>query len=131
MEIKPSNRLFTWSNNQQNSVMATIDKFFVSTCWDAHFPTSHVQALARIGSDPTPLCVHFGDGSPNMQKPFRFEKWWLEKEDCKKIIAKSWNAPIKGNNAISIWQNKLSRLRKCLTGWNANIEAAQKKIKKS
>jgi hypothetical protein len=57
--------------------------FFVSTCSDAHFPISHVQALARIGSDHTPLCIHFGDCSLVIQKPFCFEKWWLEKEESK------------------------------------------------
>jgi exonuclease III len=130
MELKPSNRLFTWSNNQQMPIMAAIDKFFVSTCWDAHFPMAHVQALARTGSDHTPLLVTLGGENEHTQKPFRFEKWWLEKEECARIISESWNKPCKGRTSLDIWQGKQKRLRKCLRGWNANIEAEQKKRKK-
>jgi hypothetical protein len=102
----------------------------VSTCWEAHFPTAHVQALARNGSDHTPLCINFGDNTPAGKKPFRFEKWWLEKEDCIKSVTNSWNTPVKGRSATDIWQQKQKRLRKCLKGWNANIESEQKRVKK-
>jgi hypothetical protein len=37
---------------------------------------------------------------------------------------------VRGKSARAIWQEKLKRLRKCLKGWNANVEAAQKKMKK-
>jgi exonuclease III len=77
MELKPSNRMYTWANNQQKIVMVAIDKDFVSTCWDSHFPTAHVQALARIESDHTPLVFDFGLGTYLGKRPFRFEKWWL------------------------------------------------------
>jgi endonuclease/exonuclease/phosphatase family metal-dependent hydrolase len=78
MEIKPSNQMYMWANNQTNLVMAVLDKVFVSTWSDAHFPTTHVQALARIGSDHTPLVVNVDDKLSVAQRPFRFEKWWLE-----------------------------------------------------
>jgi mannosylglycoprotein endo-beta-mannosidase len=111
-------------------IMAAIDKIFVSTCWDAHFPMAHVQALARTGSDHTPLLINLGVGRENIQKPFRFEKWWLEKEECARIIFDSWNKPCRGTSASDIWLEKQKRLRKCLRGWNANIESDQKKRKK-
>jgi hypothetical protein len=38
MEIKPSNRLFTWSNNQQNPVLAAIDNFFCVNLLGGSFP---------------------------------------------------------------------------------------------
>ena len=45
MEYKLSNRVYTWSNNQDNPIFATIDRVFSATSWDSHFPS--------------PPCVHF------------------------------------------------------------------------
>jgi hypothetical protein len=70
MKLKPSNRLFTWSNNQQMPIMAAIDKIFVSTCWDAHFPMAHVHALARTGSDAS--LDQFGGWERKYSKAFPF-----------------------------------------------------------
>jgi hypothetical protein len=70
MELKPSNRLLTWSNNQQMPIMAAIDKIFVSTCWDAHFPMAHVHALARTGSDAS--LDQFGVWERKYSKAFPF-----------------------------------------------------------
>jgi hypothetical protein len=74
--------------------------------------------------------VTLGGENEHTQKPFRFEKWWLEKEECARIISESWNKPCKGRTSLDIWQGKQKRLRKWLRGWNANIEAEQKKTKK-
>jgi len=47
LELDPSNRLYTWTNNQENVVLARIDRIFVSTEWDAAFPMARVKALER------------------------------------------------------------------------------------
>lgn len=131
MELKIANRLFTWSNNQDNPIMAATDKFFVSSCWEAHFPSSLVSTLARIGSDHAPLWLDCeGIVSPK-GKNFRFEKWWLEIEGCIDLINKNWSLSCPCQNALDTWQFKIRRLRKFLKGWSANIAAEQKKKKKS
>ena len=40
--------------------MGTLDRVFITTCWDAIFPASLVKALPRLGSDHTPLVVNTG-----------------------------------------------------------------------
>lgn len=40
VEIKSDNRKFTWSNNQNNPIFATIDRVFASGSWDTKFPLS-------------------------------------------------------------------------------------------
>jgi hypothetical protein len=38
IELDPPNKLFTWTNNQNNLIMAKIDRVFISTNWEAAFP---------------------------------------------------------------------------------------------
>ncbi|XBH61752.1 hypothetical protein VPH35_116143 [Triticum aestivum] len=54
IELKNYTRKFTWANNQDNLVMANIDKIFISTCWEHFFPAVQIKALPRVGSDHTP-----------------------------------------------------------------------------
>ena len=67
MEYNLSNRVFTWSNNQDNTIFAAIDRVFSSTNWDAHFPltTQHPLAIGTVlnpaaiatGVDTRPMCL--------------------------------------------------------------------------
>lgn len=75
MELKLANRQFTWSNNQANNIMASIDRLFMTTCWDSHYPSAVLSALPRVGSDHTPLVVQCGLPAIPSKKVFRFEKW--------------------------------------------------------
>jgi endonuclease/exonuclease/phosphatase family metal-dependent hydrolase len=79
IELNPSNRKFTWSNNQDNLVLAKLDRIFVSTDFDRMFPLSSVLALAKGVSDHNPLLLDTGDGCSFGRKKFRFEKWWMER----------------------------------------------------
>ena len=72
IELKINGRKFTWGNNQDNLVMATIDRFFMSTDWAFVFRGVHLKALARLGSDHTPLVVNTCGFSIPKEKFFRF-----------------------------------------------------------
>jgi hypothetical protein len=69
--------MFTWANNQENFIMAAIDKVFITTCWEQMFPLVSVRTLPRVGSDHTPLVFDSGAFSAPKVKQFRFDKWWL------------------------------------------------------
>ncbi|KAE8798649.1 Ent-copalyl diphosphate synthase 1, chloroplastic [Hordeum vulgare] len=129
MEINIANRKYSWCNNQDNPIFATIDRVFVSPSWDALFPLSVLRALRRIGSDHTPLLLDTVARRITSPKLFRFEKWWLEKTDFKSFVESVWKAPILGRDAIDVWITKAKRLRKKIKGWSANIKAAIKKKK--
>jgi hypothetical protein len=130
VEFKPSNRLFTWSNNQSCPILAALDKVFASTDWEQHFPLSSVHASHRAVSDHTPLVID--TGQPNLIPPklFRFEKWWLSRPDFPDLVLAVWTAPCPYNTALDIWQFKLRQLRKKSKGWSINIEAESKKLKR-
>lgn len=61
IELNPSNKRFPWTNNQEYSILAKIDRIFVSNGWDAAFPLSSVKALDRFPSDHNPLVLDSGD----------------------------------------------------------------------
>jgi hypothetical protein len=68
------NKAFTWTNNQENMIMAKIDSIFVTTKWESVFPLVRVKALERPPSDHNPLLNNSGDNTHFGKKRFRFEK---------------------------------------------------------
>lgn len=126
VELKPANRLFTWSNNQTNPVLAALDKVFASTDWEQHYPIFIVQAFQRVFSDHTPLVIDTGQPNQIPPKKIRFEKWRLSRPDFHDMVLTIWNAPCPCNTTLDIWQFKLSQLRKNRKG-GASILRLHKK----
>jgi hypothetical protein len=93
VELDPNNRLYTWTNNQETPILARIDRIFASTDWDANFPLTRVKALERLPSDHNPLLLDTAVNVNRPKKKFRFEKWWLEKENFKEVVRKAWSQP--------------------------------------
>jgi hypothetical protein len=110
--------------------MAAIDKVFVSTCWEQLFPSVSVRTLPHIGSDHTPLVFDSGAFVAPPVKQFRFEKWWLNIEDFKPLVIRTWNMPCNATKSVDIWQHKIRMLRKTIKGWAINREFEQNKMKK-
>jgi len=48
IDLDLGNRKFTWTNNQDNRIMARIDRVFITTEWDCSFPSTKVKCLDRI-----------------------------------------------------------------------------------
>jgi hypothetical protein len=111
--------------------MSTIDRFFCNLEVDSIFPLASIRALSRLASDHTPIIWDAGLSSIPAPSGYEFEKWWLMREEFKDVVSKSWNAPTRGGNSIDIWQTKIRRLRQVTKGWNSNIEAELRKLKKN
>jgi hypothetical protein len=47
IEIKDPCRYFSWSNNQESPIMATLDRILVSTNWEVKYPLVRVNMLPR------------------------------------------------------------------------------------
>lgn len=129
LELKISNRCYTWSNNQESPIMVSLDRLLVSTTWDQHFLISLVKTLPRAGSDHTPLLLNTRHHSHISPKLFSFEKWWLDQDDFVPFITKWWSARCPHMKPIDIWQFKVCKLRQKIQGWNNNIESMIKKYK--
>lgn len=111
--------------------MATLDRIFIRVDSDSLFPTCHVKALPRVGSDHTPLVLDTATLHIPTNKMFRFEKWWPEIPGFDDVIDKAWNTKCHVVKAIDIWQFKIRTTRKVAKGWCANFEAAQNNMKQA
>ncbi|KAG5589888.1 hypothetical protein H5410_040402 [Solanum commersonii] len=49
-----------------------------------------LQHLARIGSDHAPLLLTCGGSSRIIIRPFKFLKFWTEREDFKEVVQQNW-----------------------------------------
>jgi len=74
IELKPSNRSFTWTNNQEQPILAAIDKIFCTTNFELKFPLAFVTTSSRAGSDHVPLLLNLGIEETKKPTIFRFEK---------------------------------------------------------
>ena len=78
IEFKNPSRTYTWTNNQEQPIMAVLDRILVSTNFEAHYPMANVKSTSRLGSDHVPLIINLGEAQEIKPHLFRFEKWWLE-----------------------------------------------------
>ena len=60
VELKNSSRSFTWTNDQEQPIMAAIDKFMCSSSFEQNFPLAYVISKSRAGSDHVPLILNLG-----------------------------------------------------------------------
>lgn len=116
VEFKNSSRSFTWTNNQEQPIMAAIDKFLCNSCFEQNFPLAFVISRSRAGSDHVPLILNLGIEEKKKPMLFRFEKWWLSHPDLKNLVAKFWQTECIFTDPIEVWPFKIRLLRKKVKG---------------
>lgn len=121
IEIKNPARSYTWTNNQDVPIMATLDRVFVTTNFENHYPGVNIRGAPRVGSDHVPIIVDLGINPTFKPYIFRFEKWWLEREDFHQLVADSWNTQCQLSDPLDGWQYKLRLLRRKIKGWARNV----------
>jgi hypothetical protein len=129
MEIKLAGRCFTWSNNQDNAILAHIDRVFCGTDFDMKYPLSSTKTLPRQPIDHAPILWESRLDQMAEKSRFRFEKWWLQHKDFERLVKEVWSAPIREEKAIYRWQNRVRLLRRKAIRWSANIEVESKRKK--
>jgi hypothetical protein len=90
VELKSSSGSFTWTNNQEQPILATIDKFLCNNSFEQKYPLAFVTSKSRAGSDHVPLVINFGVDEPRKPSVFKFEKWWLNHPGFKDVVYKAW-----------------------------------------
>ncbi|KAL8511535.1 hypothetical protein ACS0TY_018078 [Phlomoides rotata] len=109
-----SGNKFTWSNGRagEDNILVRLDRAFANPHWRVLFSGSRVLHLPRINSDHSPIlviCDHIGslnDQKIHKKRLFRFEKMWLENEQCTSIVELGWN---QNNPLLSLAE----RTKKC------------------
>ena len=103
IEFKNPSRTYTWTNNQEQPIMAVLDRILVSTNFEAHYPMANVKSTSRLGSDHVPLIINLGEAQEIKPHLFCFEKWWLEQKNLADIVRDSWNDHCPLSNPLDIW----------------------------
>lgn len=78
-----------------------------------------------------PLLLDTGSGNNKVDKPFRFEKWWLDLPDFASLVEEIWSTRSPFTSAIDTWEFKAKLFRQKMKGWSINLEATMKKEKES
>lgn len=121
VEIKLSNRQFTWSNFRAEPSMATLDRCFTSTEWLDKYPLTNLTTLIRPTSDHTPLLLRTtspSQGKSILLKPFRFEQFWFTVPGLEDLIQKWWQTSTSTTDLVETVNQKLRTLRANLRSWN-------------
>jgi hypothetical protein len=82
-----------------------------------------VTTLTKGISDHNPLLIDLGDNCSFSKKKFRFEKWWLERDDFKEVVSKAWGEECRLSDPMDIWQFRMRTFRRLVRGWAANVTA--------
>lgn len=127
-EIALSGRQFTWASRRQVLTYEKLDRVLSSIGWEQKFPLVSIHALARSGSDHTPLIIDSEDQAHlGNRAQFSFELSWLNEEGFYDMIAAEWASVTSGHTPIELWQNKIRHLRRFLRGWAKNLSSKYRK----
>ena len=106
-----------------------MDRVLCDVEWDDNYPLTTVCGVGTELSDHVPLFVWSGD-LPRLDPIFKFENAWLIREGIDEIVTETWRTNgIKGSK-LDRWQNKIRALRAKLKGWNRNMNAWYRDLKK-
>lgn len=86
----------TWTNGQQvpNRILERIDKATINSQWRVRFPRAYLQVFPFYGSDHYLILLRLSSPFGRLsQKPFRFEWFWNNYEQCQTIIEAVCNSP--------------------------------------
>ncbi|KAH0666513.1 hypothetical protein KY285_027719 [Solanum tuberosum] len=118
-DISFSGNPFTWWNSRVDGecIFKRLDRVVVNNLFLDLYGNLWVQHLARTGSDHAPLQLTCGASKGNIVKPFRFLKFWTEREDFKKVVEQNWVAESSDDIFVQLKQ-KQKRTKKALAKWS-------------
>jgi hypothetical protein len=98
-ELGLRDRRFTWTNGQENPVLALLDRALFNNAWNTTFHASSLASLPRPTSDHHPLAVTTTTTIPGSSH-FRFENAWLSNPDFLPSTLWHWSSQGSSRNAI-------------------------------
>ncbi|CAN0871761.1 LINE-1 retrotransposable element ORF2 protein [Linum grandiflorum] len=117
IELPLGGASFTWSNFREVPSLSRIDRVFVTSEWEEHFPGVSLVARTRTCSDHSPLLV-LCEVARSIKRPWRFEFMWLSHEGFGDLVASNWVTSVDGRGGVFRLGVKLKRLKAALVVWN-------------
>jgi len=113
---------YTWANGRGGAVYTEkrLDRVICNQSWLDLCANISVSTLPKTTSDHFPLILEFHTSTNRFVSQFKFMNMWTMNDDCKRLIAESWNIPVVGC-PMFILSQKLKRLKLTLKYWNKNV----------
>lgn len=105
---------FTWKNHNK------LDRFLISTDFDAHYPSISAHVLGRPMSDHSPInlsCEQQNWGP----SPFRFQAMCLHNTNLLELMKDWWESYSFSGSASFILAKKFQTLKENIKAWNIDV----------
>ena len=119
IDVNPLGRNYTWYH-PNGRAMSRIDRALVSESWSSCWGNISLWVLPRSISDHYPLVLKCGDLDWG-HKPFRFNNYWLENRNFKKVVEGVWRGQGGDGWMGVILKNKLKGLKEELRVWSKEV----------
>ena len=96
VDVQPPSCSFTWNNRRggENLIASRLDRFLISESIVLEGITVNFDILPSGGSDHWPISLEAAFLGTPRNKPFRFEKFWLQHPNFVKLLEKWWREPL-------------------------------------
>lgn len=136
MDLDLKGSRFTWISNPRDGVITKqkIDRIIFNCGWRELYSHAMGLALPIVNSDHSPL-VLLPCPPSKCAKFFKYESFWEEHSDCRRVEAVGWNC---SNSTVEGWDKfayKAKNCKKNLSVWhkatlkNATVEITKLKAK--
>eukprot|EP00253_Pinus_taeda_P018446 PITA_18446 len=124
VDILPKSGNFTWNNRRggERLIASRLDRFLISENIILDGITVKSDILPTGGSDHWPISLTVAVQSTPRNKPFRFEKLWLDHPNFLELVEKWWSEPLEGNGSKMFnLQKKLRIIKEKIKEWNRTV----------
>lgn len=124
IDVYPKQGSFTWNNRRggENLISSRLDRFLVSENLLLEGRNLESNILPSGGSDHWPISLVIEVPGSTRNKPFRFEKFWLEHPNFLTLVGKWWAEPLEeeGSKMFNL-QKRLRNVKLKLKEWNHTV----------
>eukprot|EP00253_Pinus_taeda_P001472 PITA_01472 len=122
--VYPKTGSFTWNNRRGGDklIASLLDRFLISERIIMDGTIVESDILPSGGSDHWPISLIVEVSSTPRNKPFRFEKFWLDHPNFQEMVKKWWSEPLEHSGSkMSNLQKKLKMTKQQIKEWNKTV----------
>lgn len=124
VDIYPKSGNFTWNNRRggDRMIASHLDRFLISESVIMDGILVESDILPSGGSDHWPISLMAATHGTPRNKPFRFEKFWLDHPNFLQLVEKWWSEPMGGRGSKMFnLQKKLTHIKDKIKEWNITV----------
>ena len=97
---------YTWKKSKEVQIFVEekLDKVLASSAWHSAFANAYVQNEETTSSDHSTICLKLGNPKAPYSPKFRFENAWIREEECRYVIARSWERHSYPESDFCLWR---------------------------